>query len=309
MGKTFDWTLHICVKLKLVSLESNCKVALSDPVPASLEGHLVAGQPAVVAHHSGAVDGGAVDVVVHVAADVNVVAFVARLELAALLAGETCSGLFMQRPPERPLNQTDSSVVLNGSYPVLGEKEESNVNFSPLASWWKSRKKYKKFSFIWQTAGEARASSVVLWWSLREPSKAVVWLQPWRNWTQFKKIKVESMSRVNTLNWHSHVTNLVLHGNLGAQGVVRVPLFRKGHSMLCPLVLGLQRSSDLAGLGVGRAGAGELLHTSVLTLAAGKLLTLSHQQQATGDEGINWPVHFQTLFSSPAWWAQSLKQE
>lgn len=80
------------MKLELVSLESDCKVALSDPVPASLEGHLVAGQPAVVSHHSSAVDGGAVDVVVHIAADVNVVAFVARLELAALLAGETWSG-------------------------------------------------------------------------------------------------------------------------------------------------------------------------------------------------------------------------
>lgn len=87
----FHWVLHICVKLELVSLESDCKVALGDPVPASLEGHLVAGQPAVVAHHSRAVDGGAVDVVVYVAADVDVVAFVACLELAALLAGETLS--------------------------------------------------------------------------------------------------------------------------------------------------------------------------------------------------------------------------
>lgn len=72
------------------------------------------------------------------------------------------------------------------------------------------------------------------------------------------------MSRVSNLNCHSHITNLVLHGNLGTQGVVGVPLFRKGHSVLCPLVLGLQRSSDLAGLGVGRASTGELLHTSVL---------------------------------------------
>lgn len=80
------------MKLELVSLESDCKVALGDPVPASLEGHLVAGQPAVVAHHSSAVDGRAVDVVVHVAADVDVVDFVARLELAALLAGDTLSG-------------------------------------------------------------------------------------------------------------------------------------------------------------------------------------------------------------------------
>lgn len=84
--------LHICVKLEFVSLEPDGKVALSDPVPASLEGHLVAGQPAVIAHHSSAMDGSAVDVVVHIAADINVIAFVARLELAALLTGETWSG-------------------------------------------------------------------------------------------------------------------------------------------------------------------------------------------------------------------------
>lgn len=85
------------MKLELVSLESNCKVALSNSVPASLESHLVAGQPAVVAHHSSAVDGGAVDVVVHIAADVNVIAFVARLELATLLAGETEGGVERDR--------------------------------------------------------------------------------------------------------------------------------------------------------------------------------------------------------------------
>lgn len=81
----------------------------------------------------------------------------------------------------------------------------------------------------------------------------------------YNKIKVEPMSRVKNVNRRSQKTNLVLHGNLGAQGVVCVPLFRKGHSVLCPLVLGLQRSSDLTGLGVGRASTGELLHTSVLT--------------------------------------------
>lgn len=80
--------LHICVELELVGFESHGKVALGDPVPASLEGHLVASQPALIADHSGAVDGCAVDVVVNVTADVDVVALVARLELAALLAGE-----------------------------------------------------------------------------------------------------------------------------------------------------------------------------------------------------------------------------
>lgn len=76
------------------------------------------------------------------------------------------------------------------------------------------------------------------------------------------------MSRVNT-----NTANLVLHSNLGAQGVVGVPLFRKGHSVFCPLVLGFQRSCNLAGLGVGRAGTGELLHKSVLKTVILRSLT------------------------------------
>lgn len=79
--------LHIRMELELVRLESDRKVALGDPVPASLEGHLVAGQPALVAHHCCSVDGCAVDVVVNVTAEVDVVALVACLDLAALLAG------------------------------------------------------------------------------------------------------------------------------------------------------------------------------------------------------------------------------
>lgn len=75
------------MELELVSLESNCKVALGDPVPASLEGHLVTGQPALVAHHCCAVDGCTIDVVVDVTAKVDVFALVAWFDLAALLAG------------------------------------------------------------------------------------------------------------------------------------------------------------------------------------------------------------------------------
>lgn len=75
------------MELELVSLESNRKVALGDPVPASLEGHLVTSQPALVAHHRCTVDSCTIDVVVNVTAKVDVVALVARLDLAALLAG------------------------------------------------------------------------------------------------------------------------------------------------------------------------------------------------------------------------------
>lgn len=79
--------LHICVELELVSLESNCKVALGDPVPASLESHLVTGQPALVAHYCCAVDGCTIDVVVNITAKVDVFTLVAWFDLAALLAG------------------------------------------------------------------------------------------------------------------------------------------------------------------------------------------------------------------------------
>lgn len=75
------------MELELVSLKPDGKVALGDPVPASLKGHLVPSQPALVAHHSSTVDGCTIDVIVNVAAEVDVVALVARLDLAALLPG------------------------------------------------------------------------------------------------------------------------------------------------------------------------------------------------------------------------------
>lgn len=75
------------MELELVSLEANREVALGDPVPAGLKGHLVTSQPALIAHDGCTVDGRTVDVIVNVAAEVDVVALVTRLDLAALLAG------------------------------------------------------------------------------------------------------------------------------------------------------------------------------------------------------------------------------
>lgn len=57
--------------------------------------------------------------------------------------------------------------------------------------------------------------------------------------------------------------DLVFQDDLSPQGVVRVPLFREGQPVLRPLVLGLQGSRNLTGLGVGRACAGELLRATV----------------------------------------------
>lgn len=79
--------LHICMELELIGHVSNSKVALSDFVPASLKGRLITSEPAFEAHHAGTVDGCAVDVVVNVTAEVDVLTFVACLDLATFLAG------------------------------------------------------------------------------------------------------------------------------------------------------------------------------------------------------------------------------
>lgn len=74
------------MELELISLVSNCKVALSDLVPASLKGHLVTSQPSLIAHHSHTVDGCTIDIIINIAAQVDVVALVGCLDLATLLA-------------------------------------------------------------------------------------------------------------------------------------------------------------------------------------------------------------------------------
>lgn len=124
--------LHVRVQLELVGLVSHREVTLSDPVAARLEGHLVPGQPALVAHHGGPVDGRAVDVVVDVAAQVEVLALVGRLDLAALLAGGKRGQGGVSQKPGLLLERRSPGAAR--SYPVFGEKEESNVSFSPLVN-------------------------------------------------------------------------------------------------------------------------------------------------------------------------------
>lgn len=99
------------MKLELVGLVSHSEVALSDPVPAGLEGHLVPGQPALVAHHGGSVDGRAVDVIVDVAAQVEVVALVGCLDLAALLAGGTPARSLVRKGPMAEQRSSIKSIL------------------------------------------------------------------------------------------------------------------------------------------------------------------------------------------------------
>ena len=80
------------MELELISHVSNCKVALSDLVPASLKGHLVAGKPALVAHHCCAMNGRTIDIIVDIAAEVYVVTLVARLDLSTFFAGRMLGG-------------------------------------------------------------------------------------------------------------------------------------------------------------------------------------------------------------------------
>lgn len=67
--------------------------------------------------------------------------------------------------------------------------------------------------------------------------------------------------------------------------------------MLHPLVLSLQGSCNLAGLGVGRAGAGELLHTTVLiAVIMGRTNLLQDGDAATSAAGNWWETTHQSIF-------------
>lgn len=79
---------HIGVQLEVSRLVANCKVVLGHLGLGSVEAHLVTGEPSLVADHGSAVDGGAGEVKVDVAAHVNVLALVGRLNFATLLAVE-----------------------------------------------------------------------------------------------------------------------------------------------------------------------------------------------------------------------------
>ena len=74
------------MQLEVSGPVSQSEVVLGQFGLGRVEGHLVAGQPALVAQHGRSVDDGTLEV--HVAAQVDVVALVARLQLAALLTNK-----------------------------------------------------------------------------------------------------------------------------------------------------------------------------------------------------------------------------
>lgn len=78
------FNLHISVQLKVSRFVANGKVALGHLGFGSVKGHLVTGEPALVADDGGSVNGGTGEVKVNVAAQVDVLALVGGLDFAAL---------------------------------------------------------------------------------------------------------------------------------------------------------------------------------------------------------------------------------
>lgn len=79
---------HVGVQLEVSCLVANSKVVLGHLWFGSVEAHLVAGEPALIADDSGSVDGWASEVKVNITAHVNVFALVGSLDFAALLADD-----------------------------------------------------------------------------------------------------------------------------------------------------------------------------------------------------------------------------
>lgn len=81
-----DLNSHVGVQLEVAGPVAQSKVVLGQLGLGGVEGHLVSGQPALVAQHGGGEDDGALEV--DVAAQVHVVALVARLQLPTFLPGK-----------------------------------------------------------------------------------------------------------------------------------------------------------------------------------------------------------------------------
>ena len=80
--------IHICVENKISGAVADGKVVLRQLGLGGVEGHLVAEEPALVAHGGGGVHQGAAEVHVHVGVDRHQVVLVLRLHLAVFLAAK-----------------------------------------------------------------------------------------------------------------------------------------------------------------------------------------------------------------------------
>lgn len=76
--------LHIGVQLKVSCFVANSKVALTHLGFGGVKGHLVTGEPTLVANNSSSVNGGTGKVKVNIAAQVHILAFVSSFDFATL---------------------------------------------------------------------------------------------------------------------------------------------------------------------------------------------------------------------------------
>ena len=79
--------LHVSVKLELIGLVANCKVALSHSRLCSLKIHLVASQPAFITQHQSAPNGRTGYVKIHIAAQVDMFPLVPCLDFSIFFPG------------------------------------------------------------------------------------------------------------------------------------------------------------------------------------------------------------------------------
>lgn len=73
------------MQLKVSCFVANSKVALGHLGFGGVEGHLVTGEPTLVANNSSSMNGGTGKVKVNIAAQVDILALVGRFDFAALL--------------------------------------------------------------------------------------------------------------------------------------------------------------------------------------------------------------------------------
>lgn len=78
------FNLHIGVQLKVSRFVANSKVALSHLWFGGVKGHLVTGEPTLVANNGSSVNGGTGKVKVNIAAQVGILALVGSFDFAAL---------------------------------------------------------------------------------------------------------------------------------------------------------------------------------------------------------------------------------
>lgn len=103
------------MQLEITSLVTDSKVALGHLGLGCVEGHLVAGQPALVANNGGAVNGGPSKIEVNVAAKVNIFTLVGCLDFTALLPViEVGWGLIYMQQSQLQLHHFN--VLSNGHY-------------------------------------------------------------------------------------------------------------------------------------------------------------------------------------------------